>query len=88
MMEYMAQTHDYEDDMREYIAQIYDDEDDGFEVFVGWIRHHSKELVRCKNCKYFTVNSTCTHQHWDMSYTQDVEVDEQDYCSYAERIEE
>lgn len=37
--------------MPEYIIEIEEDQSDESEVFIGWIRRHSKQLIRCKYCK-------------------------------------
>lgn len=51
--------------MKEYIYQIEDDESDESEVFIGWIRRHGKEFVRCRDCKAYlpetnTLASYCS----------------------------
>ena len=39
--------------MKEYIVPIYDDSPNHDEIFVGYIREHATEIVRCKDCKYW-----------------------------------
>ena len=44
------------------------------------------EVVRCKDCVHFDrKTSTCNHFGY---YTYAPDVDEDDYCSYGERIED
>lgn len=38
--------------MPEYIIEIEEDQSDESEIFIGWIRRHSKQLIRCKDCKH------------------------------------
>lgn len=54
-------------------------------------------IVRCRDCKYhlqterngFVYWSQCNHPHWDLSQgCQLAEVDDTDFCSWAERKEE
>ena len=42
-----------------------------------------KDLVKCKNCKYYTVYNECTHPAWDTGSDYPV-VKETDYCSKGE----
>ena len=69
--------------MAEYIYEIESDEANESEIFVGWIRNHSKELIRCKDCKWNRetawVNCPITEM---FGRTTD------NYCSRAERKEE
>ena len=39
--------------MKEYIVPIEDSAKDYYEFFVGYIRKHSAEVVRCKDCVYY-----------------------------------
>lgn len=39
--------------MKEYIVRIKDSEKDFDEMFVGYIRNSSAEVVRCKDCRWF-----------------------------------
>ena len=39
--------------MKEYIVRIKDSEKDFDEMFVGYIRNCSAEVVRCKDCRWF-----------------------------------
>jgi hypothetical protein len=39
--------------MKEYIVRIKDSEKDFDEMFVGYIRNCSVEVVRCKDCRWF-----------------------------------
>lgn len=42
-----------------------------------------KDLVKCKNCKYFTFYHECTHPAWDVFNDYPV-THEEDYCSKGE----
>ena len=44
---------------KEYIFEIEEENSDYAEVFYGWIRNHSRELIRCRDCKHRTHNKTC-----------------------------
>lgn len=77
--------------MTEYIYEIEEDQSDESEIFIGWIRRHSKQLIRCKDCKYYR-DGDCWHE-WNNDgriYYQSVinEPNPDDYCSKAERKEE
>ncbi len=39
--------------MKEFIFGIEEENSDYAEVFYGWIRNHSPELIRCRDCKNF-----------------------------------
>ena len=68
----------------EYIIPIGEEAKEFDEIFIGVIRKH-KELIRCKDCKYYIWEiDTCNEQH---SSAHNV-VYEDDYCSRAERKEE
>ena len=66
--------------MKEYLYQIEDDESDESEVFIGWIRRHGKELIRCKDCKHYLAGQYCLNID---DYSKPT-----DFCSWAERKEE
>ena len=83
--------------MKEYIFEIEEEEIDEAEVFVGWIRKHSRELIRCKDCKNWctgdglfpTIDGVQFHACWELIGigVKDSEalVPEFHYCSWAER---
>lgn len=74
--------------MAEYIYEIESDESDYDEVFIGWIRNHSKELIRCKDCKKNNT-SACAMAYWDMETGEVTWWNKPDeHCSRAERKEE
>ncbi len=68
---------------KEYIFGIEEEEIDEEEVFYGWIRKHSPELIRCKDCKKFVAEK-------DQAYCLDMygQCDENGFCAWAERKEE
>ena len=69
--------------MAEYIYEIEPYENDEYEVFIGWIRHHSQELIRCKECKWNKSDK------WvDCPITEMLGRTTDNYCSLAERKEE
>lgn len=84
--------------MAEYIYEIESYENDEYEVFIGWIRHHSQELIRCKDCKHcreycrvvegIRTDYACDilDEHDDPYGKKRVALD--DYCRWAERKEE
>ena len=84
--------------MKEYLYQIEDDESDESEVFIGWIRRHGKELIRCKDCKHclnycriiedrkYDYACALKEEYW-YPYGR-FRVNENDFCSRAERKEE
>lgn len=89
--------------MKEFIFGIEEENSDYAEVFYGWIRNHSPELIRCKDCKYFCAEEIEEHTpygvfntHWacwcdkhtDYGNQKYLEVNTDDYCSWAERKEE
>lgn len=39
--------------MKEYIVPVNDDDIDDDELFIGYIRDHHKELIRCKDCRFW-----------------------------------
>lgn len=61
------------------------------QTFTGFIRNHSKELVRCKDCKRRGTSYECPFRH--LTFTEDegyhyVDVTTDDgYCSVGERKE-
>ena len=46
-----------------------------------------KDLVLCKNCKYYTPYKECTHPAWDVFNDYPV-TQEDNFCSKGERREE
>ena len=62
--------------MKEFIFGIEEEDSDYAEVFFGWIRNHSPELIRCKNCswQYGTICRRDSTFPWE----------DDDYCSKAE----
>lgn len=69
---------------KEYIAWFDSDK--------GQWAYPMKELIRCKDCKYYREDGDCWHE-WDNDrrvYYQSVinEPNPDDYCSRAERKEE
>lgn len=67
--------------MKEYILSEYDTPFSALENVIG-------ELIRCKDCKWFSKGTVMgKHQCMAKKYLFD-EVEEQDYCSRAERKEE
>lgn len=74
----------------DYIVPIGEDEQEYDEMFIGVIRRQP-ELVRCKDCKYFTSDSIYGGDHSRYRYcifTMNNRIEENDYCSNAEREEE
>ncbi len=69
--------------MPEYIIEIEEDQSDESEVFIGWIRRHSKQLIRCKDCKHWYGK-----YHFCEIIDDSRDWDAYDYCSIAERKEE
>lgn len=73
----------------EYIIPIGEEAKDFDEIFIGVLRKH-KELIRCKDCKYygradkrrFYRGKDCINGHISTI------VPEKDFCSRAERKEE
>lgn len=72
--------------MKEYIVQIEDDEMDYEEYFVGYIRKQQKELIRCKDCVYFTPEKS--GEHWNICRFYDAPKTADGYCNDAEPKEE
>lgn len=74
--------------MREYIVPIYDDSPDHDEIFVGYIRENARELVRCKDCKYWEhwkpITSIDTMHCTNMMYTFNF-TNPEDFCMYGKR---
>lgn len=73
--------------MKEFIFEIEEEDSDYTEVFFGWIRNHSPELIRCKDCKYYT-GKWCTKFSTKQFDINDICKTDNDYCSMAERKEE
>ena len=77
--------------MKEYIFGIEEEEIDEAEVFFGWIRKHSPELIRCKDCRYWMKNPYRESSVFGLCFKhKDIAIatDETDWCSWAERKEE
>ena len=87
--------------MTEYIVQIEDSEKNMSERFVGQLRSY-QELIRCMDCKYFCAEQVEEHtpygftnmywtywcdKHTDYENQEYLEVNIDDFCSWAERKE-
>ena len=71
--------------MKEYIFGIEEEDSDYEEVFYGWIRKHSHELIRCKDCALW---NDADSEHFAGYCTQgDYEkiTFRNEWCSWAER---
>lgn len=66
----------------EYIIPIGEEAKEFDEIFIGVLRKH-KELIRCKDCKYWGANG---YRYGCINATPIMM--ENDYCSNAERKEE
>lgn len=78
-----------EEKIKEYI--YYDNELDSNEdeIFIGWIRNHSKELIRCKDCKHWTFGENGVDGTADgICDALKILTDETFYCAESERNEE
>ena len=76
--------------MKEYIFGIEEEEIDEAEVFYGWIRKHSPELIRCKDCK-FSMSGIDKHEERYILcqlHERSYRVTDDGFCSWAEREEE
>lgn len=76
--------------MPEYIYEIEEDQSDESEIFIGWIRRHSKQLIRCKDCEYAIEEYDdgecyCDNKVNGMIYIGN---DWNHFCSWAKRKEE
>ena len=69
--------------MKEYIFEIEEEEIDEAEVFYGWIRKHSRELIRCKDCKHYA--DECCDRYADETLGYVHSTQEYGYCWVAER---
>jgi len=77
--------------MREFIYRIEDDKSDESEVFIGWIRQHGKELVRCKDCKWYDMTDaggTIEPIVYRCRRGSRLWREPHDFCSKAERKEQ
>ncbi len=76
--------------MAEYIYEIESDEDNKSEIFIGWIRNHSQEMIRCKDCKSRSEVSYKDILGFNLyrCYFHECIVRDGDFCSFAERKEE
>lgn len=77
--------------MKEFIFGIDEENSDWAEVFYGWIRNNSPELIRCKNCKFWGITiyeniETCPKHRNANGWEQ--ATDPEDFCSWAEKREE
>lgn len=76
--------------MSEYIYEIEEDQTDESEIFIGWIRRHSKRLIRCKDCIHWHDGYCMSPDVYvaDQEYmTGDLRTEATHYCGYAEREE-
>ena len=74
----------------EYIVPVNEGARNIDEMFVGVIRSHPK-LIRCKDCKYYKVYELFNHTLPlcdRIKTTMAGALEEDDYCSRAERKEE
>ena len=69
----------------EYIIPIGEEAQDYDEMFIGVIRRQP-ELVRCKDCIYFTAEKS--GEHWNVCRFYDAPKTADGYCNDAERKEE
>jgi len=69
----------------EYIIPIGEDAQDYDEMFIGVIRRQP-ELIRCKDCIYFTPEKS--GEHWNVCRFYDAPKTAEGYCNDAERKEE
>ena len=74
--------------MKEYIFEIEEEEIDEAEVFYGWIRKHSRELIRCKDCKHWQYDSCFVESEEGDADSIILDRFAFDFCSRAERKEE
>ena len=71
--------------MAEYIYEIESHEDNESEIFIGWIRNHSQELIRCKDCNK-DGTSKCAMAYWDMQTGEITAWNRPfEYCSRGEK---
>lgn len=70
--------------MAEYIYEIEDYEIDESEIFIGYIRRHSPELIRCKDCKH-SENWYGDRRLCFLLCETGASVFDRDYCSKAEK---
>lgn len=71
--------------MKEYIVSVDDDDMDYEEVFIAYIKRQ-KELIRCKDCVYFTPEKS--GEHWNICRFYDAPKTADGYCNDAEPKEE
>ena len=72
--------------MREYIVPIYDGSPNHDEIFVGYIRDHATQIVRCGECKHYIYDG----DRWVCKvlsnyYEPIVDLEEDGFCSRGER---
>ena len=67
--------------MKEYIFAVHERTPDAIGLSVGQIRRTCKELIRCKDCKWYGDGYLCYN-------TETLGMKPDDYCSLAEREEE
>lgn len=66
--------------MREYIIKIDDEMSDESEIFIGYIRRHSAELIHCRDCVWYDTKGCAIDK--DDRYSVPVP---SDFCSYGEK---
>lgn len=67
--------------MKEYIVSVQDDERDFEELFIAHIRKQT-ELIRCRDCAYFTPEKS--GEHWSICRFYDAPKTADGYCNDAE----
>lgn len=74
--------------MKEYIVAVEDDEMDYEEHFIKYIREQ-KELIRCKDCRYWSaeIEQTAIPNMHKCTWWRNIGTLPIDFCSRAERKE-
>lgn len=67
--------------MPEYIFEIEEEVSDETETFIGWIRRHSPELIRCRDCVWY-MTAGCAIEKVEKRGLPCAS----DFCSYGEKI--
>lgn len=70
--------------MPEYIYEIEEVSDEA-ETFIGWIRRHSTELIRCRDCKHSKPWYGDRRKCFLWSETG-ASVFDDGFCNYGEKI--